>query len=292
MTAYRGRFAPSPTGVLHFGSLVAAVGSWLRARSCNGAWLVRMEDLDVAREVPGAATGIIATLGAFGMHSDEPVLFQSTRSDAYSHALERLRASGAAFACQCSRSDLTGRLHRGACVAPRDNGRACAWRLRAPDQVIDFHDAVFGAQAQNLRDAAGDFVLRRIEGWHAYQLAVVVDDAAQGITEVVRGQDLLDSTPRQVYLQRLLGLPQPDYLHLPLALDREGRKLAKRDRDHPLDADAPLPALHAALRLLGQPLPAARDPQRLLSLAAARFDLAALQTAARARPCTIFAQEE
>ncbi len=264
---YRGRFAPSPTGALHFGSLVAAVGSWIRARAQDGAWIVRMEDLDPPREVPGAASDILETLAAFGMESDEPVLFQSRREAAYASAFARLDAAGHVFPCWCSRTDLesTGGIHR-ACIAPPDPARAPAWRLR---------------------DETGDFVIRRNEGWYAYQLAVVVDDAEQGITEVVRGADLLESTPRQIRLQRLLGLPTPDYLHLPLALDGEGKKLSKQDNARPVDRADPLPALRAALAFLGQRVPQASTPTALLHAAARSFDLAALRAASPNRACTI-----
>ena len=270
---YRGRFAPSPTGSLHFGSLVAALGSWLRARANRGAWLVRIEDLDPPREVPGAAAEILRTLAAFGMVSDEPPVLQSARTAAYDAAFEHLRAGGHVFPCWCSRSDLeaVGGVHRFPCAAAASSTRAPAWRVRVPDVEIAFDDAVFGRQVQALREV-GDFVVKRVEGWYAYQLAVVVDDAAQGITEVVRGADLLDSTARQIHLQRLLHYPTPAYLHLPLALDAEGRKLSKQDRAHPVDASAPLPALRAALEFLAQPVPAAPDAVRLLHAALRDFD--------------------
>ena len=264
---YRGRFAPSPTGSLHFGSLVAAVGSWIRARSQDGVWIVRMEDLDPPREVPGAAQDILATLAVFGMESDEAVLFQSRRESAYAAAFARLDAAGHVFPCWCSRTDLesTGGIHH-ACVALPDATRPPAWRLR---------------------DDAGDFVVRRVEGWYAYQLAVVVDDAEQGITEVVRGADLLDSTPRQIHLQRLLGYPTPEYLHLPLALDADGKKLSKQDRARPVDRTDPMPALRAAVAFLGQRVPQASSPAVLLSAAAKEFDLAALRAVSPLAVCTI-----
>ena len=274
-SSYRGRFAPSPTGPLHFGSLVAAVGSWARARAQNGTWLIRIEDIDPPREVPGAATDILATLAAFGMQSDEPVLYQSARSAAYQAAFSQLQLQDQVFPCWCSRSDLVATLglHRGSCVAAPDPARAPAWRLRAPDRLVDFMDLVRGRQSQNLRAAAGDFVLRRVEGWYAYQLAVVVDDAEQNITEVVRGADLLDSTPRQIHLQRLLGLPTPAYLHLPLVLDCEGRKLSKQDRARAVDAADPLPALRAALAFLGIDVRrTAANIDALLRAAIAQFD--------------------
>ena len=286
--SYRGRFAPSPTGPLHLGSLVAAAGSWLRARTQNGAWLVRMEDLDPPREVPGAAANILATLAAFGLESDEPVIYQSGREPAYRATFDQLRAAGEVFACWCSRSDLEPArgIHRGACAAPPDNQRAPAWRLRVPEITIEFDDIALGRRAQNLGETVGDFVIRRVEGWYAYQLAVVVDDAHQGISEVVRGIDLLDSTPRQIYLQRLLGLPTPDHLHLPLVLDKNGRKLSKQDRSRPVDADDPAPALRVALGFLGLDDVLRGVPSNcstLLDAALRGFDVARLP--ATAAPC-------
>ena len=257
-THRRGRFAPSPTGPLHFGSLLAAFGSWLMARAHGGQWLVRVEDLDPPREVPGAAEGQLQALSAFGLEPDGPVLWQSTRDAAYQAALDRLLASGAAFACHCSRSDLaaSGGVHR-ACVAGarRDNP---AIRLRVADgTTIGFDDAIQGRYVQDVAAEVGDFVLRRADGPWAYQLAVVVDDAAQGITDVVRGADLLDSTPRQILVQRALGLPSPAHAHLPLVVDADGNKLSKSLAALPVDPADPLPALRAAWRALGQ------DPRAL-----------------------------
>jgi len=283
---YRGRFAPSPTGPLHFGSLVAAVGSWARARSQNGAWIIRMEDLDPPREVPGAAADIIETLAAFGMESDEPVLYQSARAPAYAAAFQQLQQGNHLFPCWCSRSDLaaTHGLHRGDCIAAPDPARAPAWRLRVPDRIVAFADLACGAQAQNLRDAAGDFVIRRVEGWYAYQLAVVIDDAQQGISEVVRGVDLLDSTPRQIHLQQLLGLSMPTYLHLPLVLDGDGRKLSKSDRARPVERGEPLPALRAALDFLGVDVRGAAGVHALLRQAATQFEPTRLPKSAMPLP--------
>jgi glutamyl-Q tRNA(Asp) synthetase len=280
---YRGRFAPSPTGALHLGSLVAALGSWLRARQQDGAWLVRMEDLDPPREIPGAAADILATLAAFGLESDEPVIYQSARTPAYRTAFEQLRAAGEVFPCWCSRSDLepTHGVHRGACVALPDPEREPAWRVRVPDIDVAFDDAALGSQTQRLRELVGDFVIRRVEGWYAYQLAVVVDDAHQRISEVVRGIDLLDSTPRQIHLQRLLGLPTPHYLHLPLVLDGDGRKLSKQDRSRPVDRDDPAPALRTALGLLGLGdalRGVSSNCSALLAVALRSFDVSALPT--------------
>lgn len=277
--SYRGRFAPSPTGPLHFGSLVAAVGSWLCARHAGGQWLLRMEDLDPPREVPGAAADILATLEAFGLHADTPVLYQSRRQAAYDAAFAELVADDHVFPCWCSRSDLatTHCLHRdGQCVAAPASDHPPAWRLRAPNIDIAFKDAAHGPQRQNLREHTGDFVIRRVEGSYAYQLACVVDDAFQGITEVVRGHDLLEATPRQIWLQRLLGLPTPRYRHLPLALDAQGCKLSKSDGSCPVDAAQPLPALRRALGFLGVPASDAGQAADLLAHALAHFDPARL----------------
>lgn len=255
---YRGRFAPSPTGDLHAGSLLAAFGSWLLARHHGGDWLVRIEDLDPPREVPGAAERQLRALAAFGLDSDETVVRQSQRHALYQRALDRLIDQGRAFVCRCSRSDLAavGGIHRRCVTSSAEQKSAApqaAIRLRVNDgDIVAFNDAIQGPQAQDLAREVGDFVLRRADGYWAYQLAVVVDDADQGITDVVRGADLLDSTGRQILLQRALGLPTPDYAHLPLLLDAHGRKLSKSDAARPLDPADPLPALRAAWRALGQ----------------------------------------
>ncbi|MGY0651435.1 tRNA glutamyl-Q(34) synthetase GluQRS [Luteimonas sp. A537] len=254
----RGRFAPSPTGPLHFGSLLVAFGSWLAARSTGGEWWIRIEDVDQGREVPGAARAQLRTLAAFGLDHDGPVVRQSERSGLYAAALDRLLDGDRAFQCHCSRSDvaLSGGIHRACRAGARRPDPAM--RLRVPDgSHAAFDDAVHGHVAQDVAREAGDFVLRRADGWWAYQLAVVVDDAAQGITDVVRGADLLDSTPRQLFLQRALGLPRPRYLHLPLVLDGDGRKLSKSRASLPVDDADPLPALRTAWNVLGQ------DPRRL-----------------------------
>lgn len=272
----RGRFAPSPTGPLHFGSLVAALGSWLVARREGGQWLVRVEDLDPPREVPGAAEAQLRTLERFGLRSDAPVVWQSRRGALYQAALDRLLVSGDAFACHCSRAALAGSggIHR-RCV-PGARRERPAIRLRVPDGTrIGFDDPVHGRVEQDVAASVGDFVLRRADGPWAYQLAVVVDDAAQGITRVVRGADLLDSTPRQILLQQRLGLPTPAYLHLPLVLDETGGKLSKSYDALPLDAASPMPALQAAWRVLGQAPAAVADaatPERFLALAVAAFE--------------------
>ena len=251
--AVRGRFAPSPTGALHFGSLLAAFGSWLAARSAGGEWWLRIEAVDGAREVPGAALAQLRSLAAFGLEHDGPVEWQSRRGHLYAAALARLLDAGLAFECHCSRADVaaTGGVHRS--CRPGARRPDPAGRLRGPDGSREaFDDAVHGRVSQDVDLEVGDFVLRRADGWWAYQLAVVVDDAAQGITDVVRGADLLDSTPRQLLLQRALGLPRPRYLHLPLVLGDDGHKLSKSLGSLPLDDADPLPALRAAWAALGQ----------------------------------------
>ena len=272
---YRGRFAPSPTGDLHAGSLLAALGSWLRARSAGGEWRVRIEDVDRTREVPGAAQRQLEALRACGLEADGPVVRQSARGDAYRAALDRLLAQGDAFTCHCSRSDLaaTGGIHLRCVAGRRRPDPAVRFRVR-PGARIGFHDPLQGWFEQDLSREVGDFVLLRADGCWAYQLAVVVDDAWQRITEVVRGADLLDSTPRQLLLQRALGLPAPTYLHLPLLRDAAGRKLSKSADDLPFDPGNPLPSLRRAWRQLGQAplaLPAGAGVQEFLAAAAARF---------------------
>lgn len=251
---YCGRFAPSPTGDLHLGSLVAAVGSWLCARHAHGIWRVRMDDLDPPREVPGAAAGILALLPRLGLVADGPVLYQSTRLPAYREAFEQLRDADRIFPCWCSRARVAGRggVHRdGMCIAADDHRRGPAWRMRVPDLAIEFDDRLQGPQRVNLREHSGDFVVRRADGLFAYQLACAVDDHAQAVTEVVRGSDLLDSTPRQIWLQRCLGIPSPAYLHLPLVLDPGGNKLSKSSAAPAAVGEDPLGSLAWALRFLG-----------------------------------------
>jgi glutamyl-Q tRNA(Asp) synthetase len=260
---YRGRFAPSPTGPLHFGSLVAAIGSYLRARAAGGQWLVRMEDIDPPREMPGAADAILASLEAFGLDWYGPVMFQSSRLGAYETALEHLLSGARAYPCSCSRREIataagsrtgggTGHIYPGTCrsgvLRP---GARTAIRLLASAASIEFVDRIQGRFGQRLDREVGDFVLRRRDGLAAYQLAVVVDDAEQGITEVVRGCDLLDNTPRQIYLQQVLGLPTPDYAHLPIAVNERGEKLSKQTGAVPLDPKLSRQTVFAALRFLG-----------------------------------------
>ncbi len=263
---HRGRFAPSPTGPLHFGSLVAAVGSYLDACAQGGEWLLRMEDIDTPRNVAGAAADILKTLEAFGFEWDGPVLFQSTRLDAYAAALERLKRAGLAYGCACSRKEIAdsarhaavdgGLAYPGTCRAGLPPERSVrAWRLRVTDEEIAFADRLQGRVAQHLEHDVGDFVLLRADGLFAYQLAVTVDDAFQGISSVVRGADLLASTPRQIWLQRCLGFATPEYAHLPVAANAAGEKLSKQTRAAPLRTDRAAAELVGALRFLGQPAP-------------------------------------
>ena len=261
---YRGRFAPSPTGPLHAGSLVAALASWLDAKAHGGAWLVRIEDVDVPRCVDGAAELILAQLAACGLHPDESPWVQSLRGPAYAVTLERLQSTGQAYGCACTRRDIdeallaAGRPHQrfgdrvypGTCRAGLGGRRARAVRLRAQG-LVHWVDRRLGPQQQDVGVEVGDFVLRRADGLWAYQLAVVVDDAEQGITQVVRGVDLADNTARQIVLQRALGLSQPGYLHTPLVLAADGHKLSKQNGATALDLSEPLVALRAAGEVLG-----------------------------------------
>ncbi|MVW76599.1 tRNA glutamyl-Q(34) synthetase GluQRS [Pseudomonas xionganensis] len=255
--AYIGRFAPTPSGYLHFGSLVAALASYLDARAVGGRWLLRMEDLDPPREVPGAQAAILKSLENYGLHWDGELVRQSERHDAYAALVDELLQRRLAYACTCSRKQLEGYqgIYPGFC---REAGHAqdnAAIRLRVPESRYGFVDRVQGQYSQHLGREVGDFVIRRRDGLYAYQLAVVLDDGWQGVTDVVRGADLLDSTPRQLYLQELLGLTQPRYLHVPLIIQPDGHKLGKSYRSPPLPADQATPMLLRALRALGQPLP-------------------------------------
>jgi len=276
---YCGRFAPSPTGLLHLGSLLAALGSWLLARQAGGRWLLRIEDIDPLREVSGASVAQQRTLAAFGLHADGPVLHQSTRDERYREALRQLLDQGDAFHCHCSRRLLavSGGIHHAhhAC-APGVTRADPSVRLRVNDPgVLTFNDLIQGPQSQDVAREVGDVVLRRSDGLWAYQLAVVVDDADQGVTHVVRGADLLDSTARQILLQQKLHFPTPQYAHLPLVLGPDGRKLSKSLAAHPLDEANPIPALMAVWQLLGQspaPLAGLRTPERWLARAVEVFD--------------------
>ncbi|MDP3847272.1 MAG: tRNA glutamyl-Q(34) synthetase GluQRS [Pseudomonas sp.] len=254
---YIGRFAPTPSGYLHFGSLVAALASYLDARAVGGRWLLRIEDLDPPREVPGAQAAILTTLESYGFEWDGPVMRQSERHGAYAEVLQRWLNQGLAYACSCSRKQLEPYLgiYPGLCRNAGHPWADTAIRLRVPELSYQFTDRVQGPFAQHLGREVGDFVIRRRDGLYAYQLAVVIDDAAQGINAIVRGADLLDSTPRQLYLQELLGVPAPSYLHVPLITQPDGHKLGKSYRAPPLPIAQARPLLLRALRALGQAAP-------------------------------------
>lgn len=260
---YIGRFAPSPTGPLHFGSLIAAVGSYMEAKQHGGEWLVRMEDVDVPRTAPGAAETILRQLEAFGLAWDGPIMWQSQRIEHYRDALAKLLQAGLAYPCACSRKEIAdsglahdgSRRYPGTCRSGLPPGRgARAWRLRTDDRPIAWQDALQGAQCEFVAKDVGDFVLLRADGQFAYQLAAVVDDAAQHVTHVVRGADLLDSTGRQILLQQLLAYSTPAYMHLPVATNAVGEKLSKQTKAMALDTAHASEVLCAALRFLGQPV--------------------------------------
>lgn len=276
-SSYVGRFAPTPSGYLHFGSLVAALASYLDARAVGGRWLLRMEDLDPPREVPGAQDAILRTLETYGFEWDGELERQSERHAQYAAVTERLLSQGLAYACVCSRKQLEGYagVYPGFCRNACHAEQNAAIRIRVPELDYHFIDRVQGEFHQHLGREVGDFVIRRRDGLFAYQLAVVLDDAWQGITDVVRGADLLDSTPRQLYLQELLGLPQPRYLHVPLIIQPDGHKLGKSYRSPPLPADQAGPLLLRALRALGQPAPAdlqGAAPRQLLEWGVVHWD--------------------
>jgi glutamyl-Q tRNA(Asp) synthetase len=271
-----GRFAPSPTGPLHLGSLVAAVASWLHARAEGGRWLVRIEDIDTPRVVPGSADEILSALLRYGLEWDGAVVWQSQRRALYEAALAQLRARNLVYDCACSRADLQRAasaplgaepVYPGTCRAGLPPGKAArAVRYRSPDETIAFDDRLQGHVAENVARETGDFVVRRADGLFAYQLVVVVDDAEQGVTQVVRGVDLLDSTARQIALQRALGYPTPQYAHVPLVLSPDGSKLGKRDGALPLpslDEDRVRETLQTALRHLGLQVDRARPAAML-----------------------------
>ena len=262
--SYIGRFAPTPSGHLHFGSLVAALASYLDARSAGGRWLLRMEDLDPPREMPGAQAAIIEALHRYGFEWDGEWIRQSDRHDAYAQVVERLFSQGLAYACTCSRKQLEPYhgIYPGLCRNAGHDQQDAAIRLRVPELEYHFTDRVQGEFRQHLGRDVGDFVIRRRDGLYAYQLAVVLDDTWQGVNAVVRGADLLDSTPRQLYLQELLGVATPSYLHVPLLTQPDGHKLGKSYRSPPLPAEQARPVLLRALRALGQPA-----PEELLELA-------------------------
>ena len=269
--SYRGRFAPSPTGPLHAGSLVAALASWLDARAHAGTWLVRMEDVDTPRCSPEAAQLILGQLAACGLRSDVPVVWQSKRSSIYQTSLDRLTRAGAVYVCQCSRADIARSLATRGISAERHRDVAypgtcknlklqlqtgMSVRFSVPDIALTWPDRLLGKQQQQVATEVGDFVLKRSDGLWSYQLAVVVDDAEQGITHVVRGEDLADNTPRQILLQQALGLPTPLYMHTPLVMAADGQKLSKQNGAISLNLDTPvkvMQALNAAAQVLGLP---------------------------------------
>jgi glutamyl-Q tRNA(Asp) synthetase len=264
LTVYRGRFAPSPTGPLHMGSLVAAVGSYLDAKSNHGEWLVRIDDLDPPRIVPGASKNILSTLESLGMEWDSEVVYQSQRSDIYQEALASLNKLGLIYPCVCTRKEIAGAammgmngpIYPGTCRNNRSvREKLSAWRIKTKGDPIVFQDLLSGSICQRLNREVGDFVLQRADGVYAYQLAVVVDDAEQNITHVVRGVDLQDSTPRQIYLQQLLGYPMLMYMHLPLVTNHAGEKLSKQTQAAPVDLSNALAQLVTAIRFLGQEPP-------------------------------------
>jgi len=268
---YRGRFAPSPTGPLHKGSLVAAIASYLDAKKNNGQWLVRMEDVDELRNVKGAADSILRSLDAFGFEWDEEVLYQTDRKDAYAEALQTLKNKNLIYPCTCSRKSLkakaaTGEIQSGplgliypsTCI--NNNFKNCqpesyAIRIKVPQQNFNFVDTLLGANTQNLKTDSGDFIIRRRDGLFAYQLAVVVDDAFQNISHVVRGLDLLDSTPRQLFIQQCLNYPSLQYTHLPLMMSANGDKLSKQTGANGIGIQADIPLMVECLKFLGQQPP-------------------------------------
>ncbi|MDM7322303.1 MAG: tRNA glutamyl-Q(34) synthetase GluQRS [Gammaproteobacteria bacterium] len=289
---YIGRFAPTPSGPLHFGSLIAALASWLDARAHGGRWLVRIEDLDPPRCLPSAADTILRQLEAHGLTWDGEVVYQSTRTEAYREAREALRRLGLAYPCSCSRTDIRaqatrmgvdGPIYPGTCrMHPPLADRRQAIRLDTHGALIEFSDRLFGTIQQDIGNALGDFVIWRVEDIASYHLAVVVDDAWQGVTDVVRGADLLESTPRQIWLQRLLGLPTPRYLHLPLALAPNGQKLSKQNLAPALALEAAAAQLIRALAFLGQaPEPGLAEarPEEIVTWAIPRWRPETIPTA-------------
>jgi glutamyl-Q tRNA(Asp) synthetase len=275
--SYRGRFAPSPTGPLHAGSVLAALASWLDARANKGAWLVRIEDLDPPRESKQAATDILRTLEALELTWDETVIYQSQRAQAYEDALAQLDARQLLYACNCSRQKLSGSgaVYPGWCREHHIvRGRATALRCKVADATVTFTDRVQGQYGQQLAQDVGDFIVHRRDGLFAYQLAVVVDDAWQGITDIVRGIDLIDSTPRQIYLQQLLGVPTPRYAHVPVVVNAEGQKLGKQQYAEAVDPARPGAVLFKTLQRLRQhpePALAHATPAEILASAIAHW---------------------
>ena len=282
---YRGRFAPSPTGPLHFGSLLSAIASYLQAKSRGGEWLVRMEDIDPPREPAGAADDILRTLEAYALYWDGPLLYQSSRGDGYEDALLRLHRQHLTYPCTCSRKQIREAQERNkktvypeTCRGISHTKSSHAIRLKTEFQDIQVVDAIQGSFSQNIREHVGDFVVKRADGYYAYQLAVVVDDAEQNITEIVRGSDLLDNTPRQVFLQQLLDFPLPRYVHIPIAT-KNGDKLSKQTKAPPISKQNPVATSVRALKFLGQMVPDQwqfATVEELWQWAIPRWDLAAI----------------
>lgn len=265
---YRGRFAPTPSGPLHFGSLVAAAGSYLEAKSRGGQWCLRIDDLDPPRVAPGATESILRCLEALGLEWDGPLLYQSTRLPAYHAALHQLRQRGLLYPCACSRKELadsalpglSGPIYPGTCRDGLRHGRAArALRLRLENAWVEFDDGLLGLQRRDLGREAGDFIIYRADRVYAFHLASAVDDGELGITDVVRGADLLESSARQIHVQHLLRLPSPHYVHLPVAVDRNGEKLSKQTKAVPVDATRPVAVLLAVLEFLNQRVPGALE---------------------------------
>lgn len=261
---YVGRFAPSPTGPLHFGSLVAALASWLDARTAGGRWLVRIDDLDPLRSSPQAERDILGMLDCYGLHPDGPILRQSQRDGAYAQALDQLRAAGQVYACACTRRELAdsrlgpdgSAIYPGTCGAGLAPGRAArAWRISVGDAQVQWQDRIQGPAQVDLVQDCGDFLIKRADGVFAYQLAAVVDDAAAGVTDIVRGADLFHSTARQLFLRQLLGLPVPRHAHLPAVVNGAGEKLSKQTQAPPIRADQVSATLWRGLQFLGQEPP-------------------------------------
>ena len=284
---YIGRFAPSPTGLLHIGSLLTALACYADARANGGKWLVRMEDLDPPREMAGAAAHILRTLEAFGFEWDGEVAYQSRRNGLYQEALGRLKSEGLVYPCYCSRKDwqatagADGFVYNGRCRVPAQrpeaNGKTPAWRIAVPDRTIGFQDGIVGYYAQNLAHDIGDFVLLRADGFWAYQLAVVADDVEQGVTHIVRGQDLLVSTPRQIYLQQCLGANTPHYAHLPLLVNSQGQKWSKQTLAPALDLNRREALLRQVMRYLNLPdAPEVDRPEELLAWAVLHWEIRAI----------------
>jgi glutamyl-Q tRNA(Asp) synthetase len=271
-----GRFAPSPTGSLHFGSLVSAIGSYLEARSAGGRWLLRIEDIDPPREVAGSSADIIADLNRFGMFADGTLLYQSSRTNAYQNAVRQLLEANRAYPCACSRKDLPASgIYPGTCrngIPAGKNPRAIRFRL--DDSICEFDDPVQGQMSESPVNTCGDFVIKRADGLFAYQLAVVIDDKFQAVTQVVRGADLLDSTCRQIAIQKALGMEQPDYMHLPIAVSADGKKMSKRDQSDPVGHQDPAFAVRQALSFLGHQAPAGLSLEALWEWALEHWDSA------------------